>query len=157
MRIPVEIVRKRNGSKEFIYGVINGFISCRKPPFRYTNVKFMVDSGATTSCCITKKDFHLLGFEVTHSGVTLLPVEDWPNGFGGRVKTYIIKNVPFRCRGSESGKEKLFKSTLPEVQICIEGPPGLPSILGTEFLAQNKLRFVFSPTEDTGSYLEEIH
>jgi hypothetical protein len=154
MIIPVDNVHERDisGSTHSI-GILNAYISCKRPRFFHKNIKFMVDTGATMHCCLTESDMEFLGIDFSHSGVDLLPRDKWPRGFGGPIETYSIKNVVFRCRGHD-GKDVVFKTNLPEVAISKGTPPGLPSVIGTRFLVDNGLKLIFSPFDDSYSCLE---
>ncbi len=159
MKIPLRIIRKKDRKikeKEHVYCVLSAFLNCRKPRFLYKEIEFMVDTGSTNSCCIIEKDAKVMGIPFDSKSVKKVPEDEAPIAWTGKIKdTYTIKRVGFRCKSEEDGKLKLFKTEIPVAEIIKNSPEGIPSALGTRFLADNKLKLIFSPTEDI-AYLEKV-
>ncbi|UCF07886.1 MAG: hypothetical protein JSW28_09640 [Thermoplasmata archaeon] len=85
-----------------------------------------------------------------------VPDENAPTTFSHKVsEVYTIKKVVFRCKAEENEELRLFKTVIPTAYIFRKSQSGIPSVLGTELLTQNRLKLVFSPTEDV-AYFEKI-
>ena len=139
MKIDIEIFRK----KRTVIPRLNAVISCMKPRF-FGRVTFLVDTGST-STALMLNDVKIL--KIPYQS---LPKRDEPSlTVSGKVYPYILKRVVFRCM-SDKG---LFKTTLSEVIIVEEAPRGIHSLLGNDFIDDNKLKLIFSPHQDIG-YLE---
>ena len=157
MRIPVKVIRdKKEVGKEQAVGLVKATIQCGYPRF-FGPISFMVDSGATMQCCLTEQDMKLLRFDFHFRGVSKVPENKWPNGFNGKIETYVVGRMNFWCIAKDNnGDDFLFKTTLSRVEICKGSPPGLKSVLGSQFFIDNNLRLVYSPVEGEESYLEQI-
>ena len=159
MKIPLRVIRKKGikkPDKEHVFCVLSAYINCRKPRFRYREIEFMIDSGATNFCSIVAKDAKILGIPFNSNSIKKVPEEDAPIAWSGKIKdTYTVKKINFRCKSLVNEKFKLFKTEIPIVEILKSSPRGIPSALGNDFLMYNKLKFIFSPIENI-AYLQKV-
>ena len=143
MRIDLELVRKEKNGRKHIFFKLNAVLSCQRPHF-LGRVDFLVDTGATITSLI-EEDVKKL--KIPYS--SLKKVAQPPIGISGKInKAYEIKKVSFRCR-SDVG---LFKTNLPLIYALEDTPKGIPSLLGTDFIENNNLKLICSPSENFGFY-----
>lgn len=143
MKIDLELIRKEKEGRKFLFFKLNAVLSCQRPHF-LGRVDFLVDTGASTTSLI-EEDVKRLKIPYA----SLKKVDQPPVGISGRVhEAYEIKRVSFKCRSSDG----LFKTNLPLIYALKNTPKGIPSLLGTDFIDNNSLKLICSPSENSGFY-----
>jgi hypothetical protein len=142
MKIDFELVRKEKDGRKHLFFRLNAILSCQRPHF-LGRVNFLIDTGATITSFI-EEDVKKL--KISYN--SLKKVDQPPIGISGKVEAYEIKKVSFKCRSDEG----IYKTNLPLIYALKGTPKGIPSLLGTDFIDNNGLKLMCSPSEDFGFF-----
>ena len=151
MRVPLKVENIAGGLKPILYATL------RIPQFHiYRPIRFVIDTGSPQSA-ICEKDALIMQIPFNRIRKSIRVY-----GIGGSsVEAKPIKRAVITFRNEEGGLEH---RTLPVIYACRTTKrdmktrslsQSLPSILGVDFLIDNRFRLVFDPV-NLEAYLEEV-
>lgn len=119
--------------------IVTFFVKCDEIKLKLGIVKFIVDSGSPETI-LGLDDIKRL--RISMNKIQTLESRKFPVSYGGaNLKMKILNNMVFKITNFEKLKSVLVPTELGNSEIAH------PSILGVDFLKENKLKFVFNPSK----------